>query len=85
MPANILFINRYNWQVLDRFCKVRVNIFWEAFMQNEIEMLIKKLNNLEKKLEKYYSILFTENELDFILNGTYILQQDIDDVLVGNY
>lgn len=54
-------------------------------MQNEIEMLIKKLNNLEKKLEKYYSILFTENELDFILNGTYILQQDIDDVLVGNY
>ena len=54
-------------------------------MQNDIEMLLKRLNNLEKKLEKYYKILFIENELDFILNGTYVLQQDIEDVLSGNY
>lgn len=54
-------------------------------MQNEIETLFKRLNNLEKKLEKYYSILFVENELNFILNGTYVLQQDIENVMNGNY
>ena len=39
-------------------------------MENEIETLQKRVSRLEKKLEKYYSILLIENELDFILKGT---------------
>ncbi len=54
-------------------------------MQNDIEMLLKRINNLEKRLEKYYKILLTENELDFILNGTYVLEKDIENILLGKY
>ncbi len=55
-------------------------------MQEEmLEYVIKKLSELEKRLEKYYQLLRIENELDFILKGTYVLSSDIDNVVSGNY
>ena len=46
---------------------------------------LKKIDDLSKKLEKYYDLLHIENELDFILNGTYIVESDIDNIVSGNY
>lgn len=46
---------------------------------------VKKVAELEKKLDTYYSLLKIQNELDFIMKGTYILQSEIDNVLIGNY
>jgi len=55
-------------------------------MDNEIlDSLLNRVLNLEKKLEKYYSLLRVENELDFILHGTYIFEDDITNILNGNY
>ena len=54
-------------------------------MEELLELTMKKIDNLEKKLEKYYSLLKINNELDFILKGTYILQEDFDNVLAGQY
>ena len=54
-------------------------------MEELLELALKKIDILEKKLEKYYSLLKIDNELDFVLNGSYILQEDIDNVLVGQY
>ena len=52
---------------------------------NEFEMLLKNITEIERKIEKYYQILKIENELDFILKGTYVLQEDIDNIMSGNY
>ena len=49
-------------------------------MNEELEDVLRRLSELERKLEKYYELLVRQNELDFILNGTYILDQDIDDI-----
>ncbi len=54
-------------------------------MEELLDLAFKKIDVLEKKLEKYYSLLKVENELDFILKGTYILQEDYDKVLAGEY
>ena len=54
-------------------------------MDNFVEILFKRLNALEKKMEKYYRVLYIENELDFILNGTYIFEEDLAGILDGNY
>lgn len=55
-------------------------------MNNELlEFTYSKLLELEKKLEHYYSMLRIENEINFILNGTYILECDIENVLKGTY
>lgn len=54
-------------------------------MEELIQLAIKKIADIEKKLEKYYQLLKTENELNFILNGTYLLNQDIENILIGNY
>lgn len=54
-------------------------------MNDTIEMLLKQINNLQKKVEKYYDILYIENELDFIMKGTYIFKKEIDNILAGNY
>ncbi len=54
-------------------------------MEELIQLVIKKIADIEKKLEKYYQLLKTENELNFILNGTYLLNQDIENILIGNY
>jgi len=50
-----------------------------------LELALKRISDLERKLEKYFQILKVENELDFILKGTYVFESDIDDVVNGNY
>ena len=54
-------------------------------MNEELEDIMRRLSDLERKLEKYYNLLIKQNELDFILNGTYILEDDIDDILDGTW
>ena len=55
-------------------------------MNEEILMqALKKIDELSKKLEKYYDLLRVDNELDFVLKGTYLVDQDISNVLSGNY
>lgn len=54
-------------------------------MEEVLELALKRIDDLEKKLEKYYQLLKTENELNFILNGTYLLNEDIEKILQGNY
>jgi len=50
-----------------------------------IELLLKRISNLEKKLEQYFNYLKIDNELDFILNGTYILKDEIYNLVNGLY
>ena len=50
-----------------------------------IEKAYKKVVELEKKLELYYQMLKVENELEFILNGSYFLQEELDEVINGTY
>lgn len=55
-------------------------------MNNELlESALKKLNEIEKKLELYYQMLKTENELSFIMKGTYIFEEEIKSILEGSY
>ena len=54
-------------------------------MEELLELALKRISDLEKKLEKYYHLLKVQNELDFILKGTYVLNTDIEEVLSGNY
>ena len=54
-------------------------------MIENFETLFKRLLNLEKRLEKYYKKVYIENELDFVMNGTYILNDEIDKILSGTY
>ena len=54
-------------------------------MEDLLNQAFRKIENLEKKLERYFSLLRVENELDFILNGTYIVQDDYDKVMAGQY
>ena len=46
---------------------------------------LKQIAELEKKINMYFEILKIENELDFILNGSYVLEEDIDSVIDGTY
>ena len=52
-------------------------------MQEMLEMLLKRVEELEKRVEKYFSLLKVDNELDFILKGTYMLESDINKILEG--
>ena len=54
-------------------------------MDNDIELLSKRLDKLEQKLEIYYQLLKIDNEIDFIMKGTYVLESDIEDILSGSY
>lgn len=55
-------------------------------MNNELlELALKRIAELEKKIEKYYEMLKIENELDFILKGTYVLKSEIDSIVNGTY
>ena len=54
-------------------------------MQEMIELCLKKINDLEKKLEKYFQLLKVENELDFVLNGTYLRSEELENIMLGNY
>ena len=50
-----------------------------------LEMLFKRISNLEKRLEQYYNYLKIENELDFILKGTYIFKENVISIIDGTY
>ena len=50
-----------------------------------VQLALKKIDELTKKLEKYFDILKVDNELDFVLKGTYVLENEINDVILGNY
>ncbi|MBO5954936.1 MAG: hypothetical protein J6Q13_03105 [Clostridia bacterium] len=54
-------------------------------MQELLELALKRIDKLEKKIEMYYSLLKVENELDFVLKGTYLKDKDLDGLLTGNY
>ena len=54
-------------------------------MQEMLDLALKKIEKLEQKLERYYSLLKVENELDYILKGTYLKNEDLEGVLTGNY
>ena len=54
-------------------------------MDSELELLTKRIELLEQKIEIYFQILNIRNEIDFILKGTYILDEDIEEVLDGTY
>lgn len=51
---------------------------------NTIERLEKLISNLESKLEMYYQLLLTKNELDFVMRGTYLVDE-LNQVMNGNY
>ena len=52
-------------------------------MQEMLEQLLKRIEMLEKRVEKYFSILKIDNELDFILNGTYITNEEVEKIVEG--
>ncbi len=52
-------------------------------MQDLIELALKRIDALEKKVEKYFSLLKIDNELDFILKGTYVTEEDIQKIIEG--
>lgn len=52
-------------------------------MQELLELALKRIEVLEKKVEKYYSLLKVDNELDFLLKGTYITEEDIEKIVEG--
>ena len=54
-------------------------------MDTELEIIRKRVEQLEKKIEIYYELLTIQNELDFIMRGSYLLDDDINDILDGNY
>ena len=54
-------------------------------MDELLELCLKRIEDLEKKLEKYYHLLEVKNELDFILKGSYVFEEDVNSVLSGNY
>lgn len=54
-------------------------------MENIIEDILKRIAKLEKLVENYFNYLKIDNDLDFILKGSYFLTEDLEDVLSGNY
>ena len=50
-----------------------------------LELTYKKVLELEKKLENYYHMLKIENELEFILKGTYFSETELESIINGNY
>ena len=55
-------------------------------MDNDLlEKAYTKIIELEKRVELYYSMLKVENELSFVLNGTYIFDDDLVSIINGTY
>ena len=54
-------------------------------MQELIDLALKRIDVLERKVEMYYKLLKVDNELDFIIKGTYVLQEDYDKIMAGDY
>ena len=53
--------------------------------KEQLELILSRLADLERKLERYYHFLKVENEIDFILNGTYVLEDEITNIVNGTY
>ena len=49
-----------------------------------LDLALTKIKELEKRLEEYYHLLIIENELDFIMRGTYVYNE-IEEILNGTY
>ena len=49
-----------------------------------LDIALKKIKELEKRLEEYFQLLYIENELDFIIRGSYIYNE-IEEILNGTY
>lgn len=54
-------------------------------MQEDLDLALKRISELERRLEKYYQLLHIDNELDFVLNGTYIAPVEIENIVDGTY
>lgn len=54
-------------------------------MEELLELALKKIENLEKRVEKYYQMLKVDNYLDFIMRGTYLTDEDMEKITTGNY
>ncbi len=54
-------------------------------MEELLELALRRISELEKKLERYYKLLNITNELDFIINGTYVIKDDLEKIMSGNY
>lgn len=50
-----------------------------------LELALKKISTLEKRVEKYYSMLNINNELDFVMKGSYYLDEDLNKIMMGDY
>lgn len=67
------------------FLEFGINISKEVNMEELLELALKRIEILEKKVEKYYQMLKVDNELDFIIRGTYVTEENMDNFLAGNY
>ena len=67
------------------FLEFGINISKEVNMEELLELALKRIEILEKKVEKYYQMLKVDNELDFIVRGTYVTEENMDNFLAGNY
>lgn len=54
-------------------------------MDEMLELALKRLDELEKKVERYYQLLEVNNEIDFILKGGYVFKEDVDAIVAGTY
>lgn len=54
-------------------------------MDEMLELALKKLDELEKKVERYFKLLEVNNEIDFILKGGYVFKEDVDAIIAGMY
>ncbi|MBR6779329.1 MAG: hypothetical protein IKM43_04245 [Clostridia bacterium] len=50
-----------------------------------LENALKRIAELERKLELYYSLLKIDNELDFVINGTYLCDEELQNIMEGKY
>lgn len=54
-------------------------------MDEMLELALKRLDELEKKVERYYKLLEVNNEIDFILKGGYVFKEDVEAIVAGTY
>lgn len=51
---------------------------------NQLDIIYKRLSELEKRINIYLASI-EMNELDFVLNGGYIFDEDLRCILDGSY
>lgn len=54
-------------------------------MRNEYDLILKKLNDLERRLELYYQLLFIRDDLDLVLKGKYVTNEQMEGIYDGTY